>query len=493
MASVASSHTDSTLRMLLERLTWPVRFTRWLAAREFGELLASGTYNKRATATYLKWLEARQFESQVASGLAVLYCTPEAGLPSFSDVCAHINRPSIIADVMLQHVYGFGRTKRGWQNAHSGLAPTSFKPGIYFDDNKGAQVPQIFVNYIRNLERDTGFPFMQQWAYEWQKLMDATGSPYSDFPYYFIPSRLQRSGIMGQFSQTQCDVYRSAYLRTLAFAVSQGMSLGDAIFRASLCIPLNRELSRLRPIERPAWLGNIPEQCCAPNSPLERLARELINATKARDGVRLVNLTTPINASLYEFGDLSISAVLVSEDFVPDPNDKNYFDQHTGWQLPDTISFRGEMPKKDPEDSGTRGLQGWVLPICLSLWPQPSGFWHNDYFSLGLALPATYNFPRAPTIECGDERIRVESGGMCVASLSIWHDQWTPLYPPGGNTRCGALTEMREFELEQSRDHYDAQLGWVVQLRLWSRKTDYGEFELNVRREFFRDSPIGNH
>lgn len=43
-------------------------------------------------------------------------------------------------------------------------------------------------------------------------------------------------------------------------------------------------------------------------------------------------------------------------------------------------------------------------------------------------------------------------------------------------------------ELEQSLTNYDMKLGWVVQLRLWTRKTDYGEYELTVRREFFRDS-----
>jgi hypothetical protein len=488
MASVAHSHTESTLRMLLERLNWPVRFTRWLAAREFGELLASSTYNKRATAAYLKWLEARQFESQVASGLAVLFCTPERGVPLFSDVCAHINRPSIIADVMLQHIYGFGRRREGWQNAHSGLAPASFKPGIYFDDHKGAHIPRIFVDYVETLERNTGFPFMQQWGYEWRSLMDATGSPHSGFPYYFIGSRLQRSGIMGQFSQTQCDVYRSAYLRTLAFAVSRGMSLGDAVYRSLLCLPLNRDLSELRPIQRPRWLRDIPEQCCEPNSALEPLVRELIDTRNGQESMRPVHLAIPIRASLYEFADLSVSAIMVTDDFVPDPNDEHYFDQHTGWILPDRISFRGEMPEKDPAHFRFRGQEGWSLPICLSLWPDPAGFWHNDYFSLGLALPATYNFPRIPVIECADGSIHVDAGSERVGRSSIWHDHWTPLYPPGGNTRCGLLTEMRMLELEQSLTNYDMKLGWVVQLRLWTRKTDYGEYELTERREFFRDS-----
>ena len=272
---------------------------------------------------------------------------------------------------------------------------------------------------------------MQQWGYEWCKLMDATGSPHSDFPYYFIGPSVQRSGIMGQFSQVQCDVYRSAYLRTLAFAVSQGMPLGDAVYRSSLCLPLNRELSRIRPIRRPRWLRNIPEQCCEKNSALEPLARHLIDARNGQEGMRPVHLDIPIRASLYEFGDLSVSAVLVSDDFVPDPKDTNYFNQHTGWLLPDSISFKGGMSEKDPADFRTPGLQGSSLPVCLSVWPLPSGFWHNDYFSLGFALPATYNFPRIPLIECTEESIQMDSGGARVGNLAIWHDQWTSALSSG--------------------------------------------------------------
>jgi hypothetical protein len=487
MAALGQSHAEATLRMLLERLNWPVRFTRWLAAREFGELLESKTHNKIATSAYLHWLRTRQFESQIASGLAVLYFTSEKGLPAFSEVCGHINRPSIIADVMLQHIYGYGRRRGGWESAHSGLAPASFKSDTFFDDHKGAHVPQIFGNYIERMERDTGFPFLQQWAYEWRNLMEATGSPYSDFPYYFIGLRLLRTGIMGQFSQAQCDVYRSAYLRTLAFAVSQGMPLADAVYRSLLCLPLNLELSRLKPIERPRWLRDIPERCCEPNSELEPLARELIIARNGRDRMRPVHLSIPIQPSVYEFADLSIYAVLVSDDFVPNSKNNDYFNQHTGWWLTDRMSFEGEMPEKGPANFRTHGEQGWSLPVCLSLWPNPAGFWHNDYFSSGLALPATYNFPVIPVITCDDESIQMNVGATRVGSLSVWHDHWTPLYPPGGNTRCGIVTNMRELELQVSLKNYEARLGWAVQLRIWSRKTDYGEYELNVRRQFFRD------
>ena len=52
-------------------------------------------------------------------------------------------------------------------------------------------------------------------------------------------------------------------------------------------------------------------------------------------------------------------------------------------------------------------------------------------------------------------------------------------------TRCGMLTEMCTTALVQASERHGLRLGWVAQLRLWSRKTDYGEYELSTRREFF--------
>jgi hypothetical protein len=488
MAAIANAQADSTVRILLDRLNWPIRMVRWLAAREFAGLLSRGAHQKKATEAYLDWLSIRQFESQVVSGLAVLLCMHEETLPPFLDECEHINRPSIVADLMLQHVYGYGKRRGGWLSAHSGPCPNSFASERYFEDHKGAHVPPIFGDDLKRLEGRSGRPFTRHWAFEWRKLMDVTKSPYSGFPYHFVGSTLQRSGVFGQFSQAQCDVYRSAYLRTLAFAVSQWeLPLEEAAFYSSICLPLNGALAHIKPIQRPDWLADIPERCCEVDSALDELTRDLVKAGNGQPGMRPVNLEIPIKASLFEFGNLSVSAVLVSEDFVPDPDDSSYFAQHTGWILPDGITFAGTMDKKDPADFVRQGSQGASIPVCLSLWPFPSGFWHNDYFASGLALPSPYNFSDPPEIACNERDISMHLDGTPVGILSIWHDHWTPLYPKGGNTRCGMLTQMREIDLESSQTLHGMELGWVVQLRLWSRKTDYGEYELKTRRQFFRD------
>jgi hypothetical protein len=59
MAAIAPP-TNSTLRVLLERLNWPVRLVRLVAAREYAALLSSSTCGERAAAAYLRWLAARK-------------------------------------------------------------------------------------------------------------------------------------------------------------------------------------------------------------------------------------------------------------------------------------------------------------------------------------------------------------------------------------------------------------------------------------------------
>jgi hypothetical protein len=487
MASVTSP-IESTLRVLLERLNWPVRMVRVVTAREYAKLLSSPVLGKKAVRVFLRWLSTRELESQIATGLAVLLCTVDEDLPPFQDVCEAIRQPSIIADMLLQHIYGVGNRKGGWRIAHSGLAPDDFAPSKYFEDHKTAHVPLVFSSQIDRLESKFWFPFARQWAFEWQRLMDRGGIPYSDFPYHFV-GNLARSGIVGQFELAQSDVMRSAYLRMLACAFSEGaMTAPQTGFYAMDCLPINRGLFRIKPVDRPVWLSEIPEECCAAGASLKAGARKLIAASINSPGMRLVSLLTPIKANLFEFGDLTISAVMATDDFVPPDMKESYFSLGVPWLLPDTITFEGGLDEEDTERVTVEGKTGRCTPVCLDVFPMPFGYWLADYLVAGYALPAPYLFANPPKVTCDEGGIWMRTDGSIVAKLSVWHDRWTPLYAKdGGHTRCGILTEMSTSALEQALERHGLSLGWVAQLRLWSRKTDHGEYELTTRREFFLD------
>ena len=472
--------------MLIERLNWPIRMTRWRTAREFSSLLSSRDYSELATDVYLDWLSGRELESEVGSALAVLLCTSEDSLPPFEDVANHITKPSILADAMLENIYGSGEVRGGWEFAHSGQPPSSFKPEIYFLNNKSVYAPPIFGIFLQDIETKTGFPLMEQWAFEWHKLMESTRTPHSEYPYYFVEPSRARCGISGLFSQRQCDVYQSAYLRTLAQAVDfQVLSVSFATELALEALPLNRGLAQLNPAERPAWISNIPEKCVDVSGTLESLVQNLLKSNPGQRHMRPVVLKTPISADLAEFSALSIFAVLASADFVPDLDvERSIFTHGQRCILPDGISVECPLEEKDISHFTSPGTKGFCAPLCLNLLAYPMGSWHADYFLSGISLPASYVFEDEAEIHCDNDRIDIISGGKKSASWKVWHDCWTPLYARDGSTRCGMLTELREDEIAKAQHRHGMRLGWFVELNIWEQEKD---FQLTRRREFFFD------
>ena len=177
---------EAGLRLLIERLCWPLRLVRLRVAQEYAELLTNPRVRRLALRVFLEWLAARRLESEVVSGLCVLKCVPQGQLPPLTDIRANINFPSILADMVLEFVYGLGNRCGAWSNAHSGTAPASFEPSRYFLEHKGAHCAPVMGMVLRDLHRDYGLDLPKQWAFEWQSVNDATSSPLSGFPYWFL-------------------------------------------------------------------------------------------------------------------------------------------------------------------------------------------------------------------------------------------------------------------------------------------------------------------
>jgi len=483
MVSLVSADV-STMRMLIERLRWPVRMVRWRVAKEFGALLSSDAHSKNARDVYLDWLSTCEFESEVVSALAVLLCTTDDGLPSFGAVSGYLSRPSILADMVLQFIYG--KTKGGWEDAHSGPVPDSFTPEIYFENHKSAHVPPILGDELHRLEKKTGLPFIRQWAFEWRKLMDRSRAPYSGYPYFFVDALLRRSEINGQFSQRQCEVYRSAFLRTLACGVScWGMPANKAAWTCLNSLPVNKGLLDIEPVERPVWLADVPERCCGPEASVRDLVKQLITPNLGQVGMRPVCLKVPIADNVSEFSSLSIRAILVSDGFSHDATAEEIAWVDLPFFLDDWVSFEGTLECDGIAKLTHEGTTGTYAPVCADVRPVPFGFWHSDYFQAGISLPIPYMFKKETTIRCQKNHISLLGGPDVVGSWRVWHDHWTPLYAKGGMTRCGMLTEMRETDLEWAVNQHQRKLGWIVDVKIWNRATEYGEFELTRRSEFF--------
>jgi len=476
---------EHAMRILIDRLNWPIRLVRWQAAKEFAGLLSS-PQRALAIRVFLDWLKSRQFETDDVAGMAVLMCTNPTDLPSPEDVKRSVKNPSILSDFLFQRIYG--KPLRGWLNKHSGQAPIGYQAERYFEEHRGQVIPLMLSSDFQRLQDEKGLPFQEQWAFEWRKLMDATNSPYSSYPYHFMNAVRGREGVEGQFSQSQCNVYRSAFLRTLAFAVQQwGMPRNFAVTIAARCLPLSKGLHALRPIARPAWLKDVPEKCGKPDAPLEQLSRRLLKANIGSSGMRPVSLRIPISNAVAEFGELSVESFYVTRDFKPT---SDFAEDHTRvliWPIADLVSFDGPLPEKDVEQYRIDGATGSCIPVCLDVWPSTFGFWQNDYVHLGFAFPASYNFLSTTHVESAKGWVGFSSDGKRAGYWKVWHDNWIPIYAKDGHTRCGGLTELKTTLLESTAAVLGMELAWHVRLNLWQRPTEHGELTLTTRSEFFSD------
>jgi hypothetical protein len=453
---------------------------RWRVAKEIRDLLNDPLTRPATTDTLLDYLEACKTESEVSAILSIVFLASPAGRPTRTALISRIRCPSLLSDIIIERTYGPGRGIGWWWGAHSGPAPPDFEGGSYFEKYKAWHVPPILADNLTRLERASGLPFRQHWAFEWMSLRDKLAIRCTDYPHYFDNFADVRAGITGQYWQRMREVYRSAYLRTLAFAVSE-WRLPQKIAQDN-CMELVEGIAGLFEVEpgrRPVWLSDIPERSCEEDSDFSALVGELVRVS-AKANTRLVSLDVSIVSSVKKCGKLSVTAHLLSPDYELPPS-AMLFEKMPLLMIDDTFELKGPPARLSVEEAKTAGVRGDEVAVCNTLFPIPFGCWQGDYISLGIAIPAPYVI-EGTHIACTNEGVELRTEGVVVATTTLWNDGWKPSYPKGGNTRCGMATMMDTATLDEAQVQLGRKLAFFVRLQIWDREKEYGDFTVSERR-----------
>ncbi|MBE0574373.1 MAG: hypothetical protein IH613_00595 [Desulfuromonadales bacterium] len=471
------------LSFLFQRLKWPVPMSRWRTAKEIRNLLNKPETRSSTTNALLDYLDQCRTESEVCEILTIVFLTSSVNRPKHEELVLRIHCPSILADMILERTYGQGYSTGGWGTAHSGDAPGDFVSGSYFEEHKTAHVPPIFLNNLCRLESLSGYPLVQHWAYEWKTLRDKVGTRYTRYPYYFDGAGDARAGITSQCWQRMREVYLSAYLRTLAYAVSE-WHMPQRIAE-DYCVDMVYGVAGFFDVEpgaRPAWLSDLPEEFCGQSTDFQHLGRRLLESARTEE-MKLVSLNTPIALSVQKFANLTLSAHLVTPDFEL-PEDDSLYEKMSFLFIADTFELKGPQGEISVEEACKKGKTGDGVAVCSSLTPMPFGAWQSDYFSMGLNVAAPYIVPGAE-IQCTCETINsIAPNGKVVSTTQIWNDNWTPQYPRGGSTRCGSATMIEQEVLDKSKERLGRKLAYFIRLRIWDREKDYDEYSESEKTFF---------
>jgi hypothetical protein len=269
------------------------------------------------------------------------------------------------------------------------------------------------------------------------------------------------------------------------------MPIDVARAAAAKCLPVNRGLVDIERSDRPLWLGELPDACAADGAPLEHIIREIVKAGSTSGTLVPVHLKTPLSLSISEFASLTISCALLSEDYVPHPDADIAALDEAAWELPTGALFSGQARQLNVQDRFRPAAQGKCLPFCVDVFPFPFGYWLGDLFHLGLSLPASYAFPHPISYRCADGGILTEANRQPVGRWTTWNDHWTNLYPKGGNTRCGCVSEMRPADIAAAADRFGLKVGWTVDAKIWRGEKGYGDLKLSRKSvHFFDDGDV---
>lgn len=481
-----ASSAPIALSFLFQRLKWPVPMSRWRTAKEIRNLLNDPVTRSSTMDALLDYLDQCVTESEVCEILTIVFLTSPDARPLRTALTSRLHCPSILADVILKRIYGHGNGIGGWCLAHSGQAPADFEGGIYFEEHKTVHVPPILMDNLKKLEQATGYPLLQQWAYEWKTLRDKLGTRYSRYPYYFDSYSDVRAGIFGQYWQRMSEVYRSAYLRTLAFAVSE-LGMPERLAEV-YCLDIVHGIAGLfdiEPVARPAWLSDFPEKFCAPGADFTPLVRELLQASRV-DGTILVSLDTPVALSVQKYARLTLSAHLVTQDYEPSHDDIIY-EKTLLMPVVDTFELKGSPADLTVQEAKMEGKKGDEVAVCSRLFPMPFGIWQSDYLSIGLRISTPYIVPNAE-LRCTNHSIDcIASDGRVASRTQIWNDNWSPSYPKDGSTRCGTATMLDYEILEKAMKRLRRKLAFFIRLRNWTREKEYGDYTETEHTFFLLD------
>jgi hypothetical protein len=241
----------------------------------------------------------------------------------------------------------------------------------------------------------------------------------------------------------------------------------------------------VEPGARPAWLTDFPERFCAPGADLTPLIRELVQAARA-EGMRLVSLDTPVASSVQKFGNLTLSAHLVTPDYEL-PDGAFLYEKMPLLSIADTFELKGPPAEITIEEASTEGKTGDEVAVCSCLFPTPFGTWQSDYFGMGLRIPAPYTVTNTE-IRCTHESIDcIASDGKVASRTRIWNDNWAPPHPKGGSTRCGTATMIDQEVLAEAIERLGRKLAFFIRLRIWDREKEYGDYSESKRTFFLLD------
>ena len=471
---------------LLARLEWPSGLVRERTCAAIAQLLGDSSHRHAVNRRLLEWIGRQCLESLACNGLLALVRAKELNgehvLPRRADLTSALQRPSVMSKLLLCYLFPQEPVEHTWPDLHSGPSPEDARGDPFFTEHVRYYLPQQHYRDAEWLEKKTHTPFLRQWKYEWHSIVRGLGLKPTE-----EPLRWANAPYEGRYAAMDFrlgDVYRSAFLRALAWLIDkEAISETDSeLFALPLC-PIDVGLWRVKPQRTPPWWPRISA------------TSQMVDTTPAQvwGGIEVALKAERSSDAPWVLGAACGFAGDVEHPFLVEVH--GLFQKCDGPRAasaesvarwidsrkralhgPPSVSIEGQI-SVEPEHVTPDVLDDWwVLPACVRVRPRPIHRWQHwrVWFDMHLSSPCLSS--AQPVIEVDEDAVLVKDGGEVIGRWVDWTNGVGELLTRNLPPRAGQVLYLKRSAVEQFTSEHGCVFCWVCRVTNYSRKYSSGDF-----------------
>jgi hypothetical protein len=447
-------------------------------------LVADAQLGTEVTQALLAWTTEQRLESIACFGLLVLFRAKAAGatIPSWEAVAPSISKPSLLSWLIVSNLYGKSAGELEIGTLHSGSPPEGFQVAAYFGKYAKSLVPPIYLDRAERIDRRNCPGFLRQWEFEWTRLVELTGFPLNN-PYVSFWMR-QDDDHLVCVDLPLSEVYRSAFLRALAWAAESGeIGLRESFWLAAQTCPIDLGLWVVPPSRAPdIWPKNPPT-----NESLETVpgwvAGELMKMWERQANEEW--LIAKADGRVHEIGDsaydLEITGIIQScvGLNVPDVTDLSDVGRRAvAWQEDDLLTFAGNCRRESANSWQEEHADWLVWPVAGAAHPNTVPRWQWWRWLRGAWLPAAFLTEGTLRFRPAETGVRVdaEEEGE-VARWNDWTHQLRETSTANLSPSTGQMLLIRRSIMERAAEKLGGVFAWICKITTYQRAYGHGPFK----------------
>lgn len=336
---------------------------------------------------------------------------------------------------------------------------------------------------VERLERLWSIPVRRQWAFEWERLVEDERVALTTDPLWFI-GRQHEAHLPGADVRLS-EIYRSAYLRALAWSVSRHrLDLKLALDLAGEACPINLDLWTLKPRRRPEWwpraddpegqIDTVPGQIWEGLSEIwrQQTTSEPSHILLAAGG--RVHEGRSVIYDLDVYGVFQASAGPASADIqaVVQWCERQFIEAFAA-----PVRFAGPLLKPSLDDWVARIGDWLVVPASGRVTNGLSSRWQYWRMWRVPRFPAPFLVDGELTFTCSTAAIEISDESGVRAKFFDWTDGITERMTANLSPRSGYVLEADPSMVHRFAEASRTTFAWICQLTGYQRRTSYEAFE----------------